>query len=63
MKRKTRGRKPAENNPLAADNAELQKKTSCCEKSSGGLRESLRCKKNSEILGIQQDLNDLENDS
>jgi transposase len=64
MKPKTRGRKPAENNPLAADNAKLQKENQLLRKKLWKAERIIEVqKKISEILGIQQDLNDLENDS
>jgi transposase len=62
MKPKTRGRKPSENNPLAADNAKLQKENQLLRKKLWKAERIIEVqKKISEILGIQQDLNDLEN--
>ena len=64
MKPKTRGRKPAANNPLAADNAKLQKENQLLRKKLWKAERIIEVqKKISEILGIQQDLNDLENNS
>ena len=62
MRPQVRGRKPVEKNPLAADHAKLQKENQLLRKKLWKAEKIIEVqKKISEILGIQQDLSDLDN--
>jgi len=62
MRPKTRGRKPAEKNPLADDMTKLQKENQLLRKRLWQAEQIIEVqKKISEILGIKQDLGELEN--